>query len=111
MGLSEGSHGNVAHIAEQKYLWLVSELSMNSERSRDANITLLTYRPVEVINMMMPSLLMIQQTAAVNTTLSMRLKWMQLVSILYLLVQTLSCAILWRKVSFSILHPVSDASL
>lgn len=111
MGLSEGSHGNVAHIAEQKYLWLVSELSMNSELSRDANITtLLTNRPVEVINMMMPSLLMIQQTAAVNL-LSMKLKWMQLVSILCLLVQTLSCAILWRKVSSSILHPVSDASL
>lgn len=111
MGLSEGSHGNVAHIAEQKYLWLVSELSVNSEFGRDANITtLLTNRPVEVINMMMPSLLMIQQTAAVNL-LSMKLKWMQLVSILCLLVQTLSCAILWRKVSSSILHPVSDASL
>lgn len=111
MGLSEDSHGNVAHIAEQKYLWLVSELSMNSELSRDANITtLLTNRPVEVINMMMPSLLMIQQTAAVNL-LSMKLKWMQLVSILCLLVRTLSCAILWRKVSSSILHPVSDASL
>lgn len=41
MGLSEGSHGNVAHIAEQKYLWLVSELSVNSEFGRDASITTL----------------------------------------------------------------------
>lgn len=60
--------------------------------------------------MMIQSLLMIQQTAAVNPW-SMRQKWMQLVSILCLLVQTLSCATLWRKVSSNILHPVSDTSL
>lgn len=59
--------------------------------------------------MMIQSLLMIQQTAAVN--LAIRLKWMQLASILCLLVQILSCATLWRKVSSSILHPVSDTSL
>lgn len=43
--------------------------------------------------------------------LSVRLKWMQLVSIPCLLVLTLSCATLWRKVSSNILHLMSDTSL
>lgn len=60
--------------------------------------------------MMIQLLLRIQQTVATNP-LSMTLKWMQLVYIPCLPVQTLSCATLWRKVSSNILHLMSDMSL
>lgn len=77
------------HLTEVPAGWCQKYHISAGEHGRGENITtLLTNRHVEVINMMIQLLCRIQQMVAANP-LSMRLKWMQLVSTLCLLVQTL----------------------